>query len=132
MRKVLFSVIVLNVCLLAGIQAFSQEATAGNNLAVVSWEETTHEFGDVALNQPATHEFQFKNTSSVPLIISNVKASCGCTATNYPKSPVAPGGSASITATYNAKKAGTFTKTLTVYTNTEKSVQVLTIKGVVK
>ncbi len=118
---------------LASLKSFGQESvTADNSLAMVSWENEVYDFGTIAQGTPVSYEFSFTNSGEQPLIITNVKASCGCTATNYPKEPVNPGESASITATYNAKSAGSFNKTLTVYTNTEDAVKVLRIKGVVQ
>lgn len=110
----------------------ANEFVAAGNMAEVNWEADVYDFGTIEKGTPVSHEFKFTNTGDSPLVITNVKASCGCTATDYPKNAVQPGESASITATYNAKASGSFTKTITVYTNTEVSVQTLRIKGVVE
>ncbi len=133
MRQFVLLTFTLSALMLVVLPSFGQEnVLAEKKLAVISWGETSHDFGTVSQGTPVSYEFQFENKGNVPLVISNVKASCGCTATNYPKNAIQPGESASITATYNAKNSGSFSKTVTVYTNTENSVHVLTIKGSVQ
>lgn len=97
--------------------------------AVFSWENTTHDFGKVKQGTPVTHEFKFTNTGKVPLVITNVQASCGCTTPAWTKEPVMPGGQGFIKATYNAASAGAFNKTVTVTANIDAGFLQLTIKG---
>ena len=90
--------------------------------ARVTWERKSYKFGNVKQNVPAVCTFRFTNEGDAPLIIHNVKPSCGCTAIDYPKdTPIAPGESGEIKAEYNAKKVGSFTKSLTVKSNAEKT-----------
>ena len=96
------------------------------------WENTTHNFGEIEKGTPVEHLFNFTNNGDVPLIISKVKASCGCTVANYTKVPIAPGEKGFVSARYNAAKVGVFSKTVTVSANTGDEVIVLTLKGEVK
>jgi hypothetical protein len=96
--------------------------------AVFNWTSTTHQFGKISKGKPVTHEFSFINTGDIPLVISSVQASCGCTVTAYTRDAIEPGGSGYVKATYNAAHAGQFSKTITVNANTDEAVQ-LTIKG---
>ncbi|MCB0506590.1 MAG: DUF1573 domain-containing protein [Cyclobacteriaceae bacterium] len=96
------------------------------------WESTVYDFGTIELNKPVDHIFEFTNTGDVPLIISNAKASCGCTVADYTREPIAPGSKGFVSARYNAAHAGAFTKTVTVTANTGEQAVVLTLKGVVK
>lgn len=95
----------------------------------ITWAEDVFNFGEVEKGHPASHEFTFKNTTDQTILITHVKASCGCTATNYTKTPIKPGETGSVTATYNAANPGNFTKTITVTTNDSDVKKVLTIKG---
>jgi hypothetical protein len=95
----------------------------------VSWNEMTHDFGTVKLNEPANIEFTFKNVGTTPVVIANVRSSCGCTATEYTKEPVKPGESGKVKATYNSAKVGPFTKSVTVTFDGIETPEVLTIKG---
>ena len=132
MKKILLTCFGLSMVLLTLAQqlVFNSPVTTslpGPGPAVFSWEATTHDFGAVKQNTPVTHEFTFTNTGDVPLIISSVQASCGCTVTSFTKDPIEPGGQGFVTATYNAAKAGQFTKTVTVNSNAEQVI--LTVKG---
>jgi hypothetical protein len=97
--------------------------------AVFAWTNTVYDFGKIKVGVPVTYEFTFTNTGEIPLVISTVQASCGCTVTSYTKEPIAPQTKGFVTATYNAASIGVFTKTVTVNANTEEGVAQLTIKG---
>lgn len=97
--------------------------------SLVTWTKDVHDFGDLKKSVPASFDFTFKNTTKETILITNVKASCGCTATNYTKTPIKPGEMASVTATYNAANPGPFSKAITVTTNDTETPKILTIKG---
>lgn len=97
----------------------------------VAWKSENIDLGEIPQGKPKSLDFEFKNTGKTDIIITNVKAACGCTATDYTKTPIKPGQTAKVTATYNAAAKGGFTKTVTVTTNAEESPKVLTFKGTV-
>lgn len=97
-----------------------------------AWNETTHDFGKIPVNNPASVTFTVKNNGSAPLLISAAKSSCGCTVAEYTKEPIKPGESGIAKATYNAAHAGPFTKTVTVTFDGIAAPDVLTIKGEVE
>jgi hypothetical protein len=91
-----------------------------------------YNFGTIKKNSDGTCLFPFSNQGDAPLVVSGVKASCGCTVPSYPKAPVLPGQHETIKVVYNTKTVGTFTKTINVTTNDAASlVVILTIKGTV-
>src|SRR6185437_13107 len=92
-----------------------------------------HDFGVVEEGQLATYEFEFTNTGSAPVILSDVRASCGCTTPSWPKEAIAPGGKGVIKAQYNSQgRPGTFNKTITVTSNSTEPTKMLQIKGIVE
>lgn len=97
----------------------------------ISWKSDSVDLGEIPQNKPKEVDFEFKNTGKTAVIITNVKASCGCTATDYTKEPIQPGGTATVKATYNAANKGTFSKTVSVTTNAEDTPKVLSFKGTV-
>jgi hypothetical protein len=133
MKKIaltLFSVM-LAACAFAQIVAMKSATptlpTADN--AVFKWTIKEFDFGKINVGIPVNHEFTFTNMGDIPLVISSVQASCGCTVTSYSKDPIQPGGEGFVKATYNAAKVGQFTKTVTVNANTDEGAVLLTIKG---
>lgn len=133
------SILTLVLSLVFASVAFSQTTTTTSaaptktdkpaKTAAFEWKETTHDFGKIPQGTPVTAEFKFKNTGSVPLVISNAQGSCGCTVPEYTKDPIAPGKEGIIKATFNAASGGSFNKTVTITANTEKGQEILTIKG---
>ena len=99
--------------------------------SLVKIDKMEHDFGVIEQGIPQKAIFTLTNEADTPLILKQVKGSCGCTATSYEKEPIAPGAETQIEATYNAKKLGSFTKTVTVHTNLNDDPIVLTIRGVV-
>ena len=106
--------------------------TNTNPSAKVKIDKMEHDFGVIEQGVPKTATFTLTNEADVPMILTKVKGSCGCTATAYDKEPIAPGAKTEIEATYNAKSVGNFTKTVTVSTNLDDKPIVLTIRGNVK
>lgn len=102
------------------------------SVKAVAWKSEMIDLGTIPQGKPKSIDFEFTNTGSSAVIITNVKAACGCTATDYTKTPVKTGEKAKVTAVYNAAAPGAFTKTVTVTTNADQTPTVLTFKGVVK
>lgn len=84
----------------------------------ISFVDTVHDFGALREGEQAVHEFRFTNTGKAPLLVAGTQTSCGCTASDYPKEPIAPGGSAAIKVKFDSKgRPGIQEKTITVSTN---------------
>ncbi|MFV0304513.1 MAG: DUF1573 domain-containing protein [Moheibacter sp.] len=95
--------------------------------------ESNVDLGNIAFGGKAVTTVQIKNTGDKPLIISDAKASCGCTVPKWPKEPIAPGKTADMTVEYTTtKKAGAFNKTVTINSNAvTEGRKIFRIKGIV-
>lgn len=82
----------------------------------ISFAKTEHNFGQQPVGKPVTYEFEFTNVGSKPLVLTDVKASCGCTTPSWTKEPVMPGQKGTIKAQYNMAREGSFRKSVTVKT----------------
>lgn len=103
------------------------------NGAKISFTEMEHNYGTIQKGGNGDCEFTFKNEGNEPLILSNVKASCGCTTPSYTQKPVMPGETGTIKVHYNTNNVGGFSKTVTVTSNAVDNPRVvLRIKGNVK
>jgi archaellum component FlaG (FlaF/FlaG flagellin family) len=136
MKKVLLTLTVFASAICATAQttttapASAQKPAAPASLAEITFETDVHDFGTIAYGGNGTYEFKFKNTGKEPLIISEAKGSCGCTVPTYPKNvPIKPGESQVIKVTYDTKRAGNFTKTVSIQSNAKTPEKVITIKG---
>jgi Protein of unknown function (DUF1573) len=87
------------------------------------------DFGTITQGDTIMHVYNFKNTGNMPLVLSNVNASCGCTTPSYSKEPVAPGERGFITVKFNSKgKEGKLNKTVTAYANTKPADNTVSFK----
>ena len=115
---------------LVGIIAFSTLSILTFAQGELKFEEESYDFGVIKEGDVADHSFKFKNIGNEPVIISNVKASCGCTTPYWPKNPIPPGGSGEIKASYNSKgRPGGFVKSITVTSNAKTQNSILKING---
>jgi hypothetical protein len=95
----------------------------------IEWTSTTLDLGKIQQGKPVLAEFEFRNPTMVPLIISAVRPTCGCTVADFPKEPVQPGKSGKIAVTYNAAASGVFSKSIIVTSNAAEGNISLVIKG---
>lgn len=95
----------------------------------ITFEKTEHHFGDLPYKGDGTCEFVFKNTGKEPLILTNVKSSCGCTVPTWTKEPVKKGKTGTIKVKYDTKRQGKIHKYITVQSNAENGPVKLLIKG---
>jgi len=128
------SKLLLIFCLFVYATNFSQEVTAKEapdtkNLGVLTFETDEIDYGTVQQNDNGERTFKFTNTGKSPIIISNVKTSCGCTVPQYTKTPILPGESSEIKVKYATSRLGAFKKTITVISNASENNKVLRIKG---
>lgn len=114
MRKFLF----LLLFVAAGSNAPAQSVGA-----VIAWEKSTYDFGDVVQGDRVEHTFKFKNTGNEPLVITNVQVTCGCTTPKgWERDPILPGKESEITIGFNsAGKYGKQEKVVTIISNAVNS-----------
>jgi len=105
MKKLLLAVV-----LFSSTSLFAQKKA--DDIAKINVE--TYDLGKVKQNVPATATFIVTNVGKDDLLIDQANPTCGCTISDYTKSPIAPGKTGTIKATYNAANLGHIDKTLTV------------------
>jgi hypothetical protein len=109
--------------------AFIGLVQQANAQAKIEFKTDIIDYGEIAKGSDGVRVFEFTNTGDAPLIISNVKSSCGCTVPSKPDGPVAPGESSIIEVKYDTKRVGPIRKTVTVYSNADQPIVSLKIKG---
>ena len=96
----------------------------------ILFDSLTYDYGTITKGSSGESVFTFKNVSKQPIILTNVKASCGCTTPNWTKEEVKPKKTGQINVKYNTNNVGYFTKTISVFTNQNAETPItLTIKG---
>ena len=111
----------------------TQKKEVPANGAKITFAEMEHQYGTIEKGGNGDCEFTFTNEGNEPLILQNVKASCGCTTPSYTQKPVMPGQTGTIKVHYNTNNVGAFSKTITVTSNAVDNPRVvLRIKGKVE
>jgi hypothetical protein len=121
MKKVVLTIAVA----LFSIASFAQKKISD----VAKFESETIDFGKIKQGVPVKGTFTVTNIGNEPLIIEQANPTCGCTISDYTKSPIAPGKTGVINATYNAASPNHFEKHLTVKFAGIEEVKSITFTG---
>jgi hypothetical protein len=97
--------------------------------AEITFDKLEHDYGEVIKGGNGEASFTYKNTGKAPLVLSNIRSSCGCAVPSWSKEPLMPGQSASIRVKYNTANAGPINKSITVESNATNNRIILKIKG---
>ena len=124
--------------LLASVPNFSTKANGENFWYLtedsVTIDKTVHDFKTISENDgDARAVFTLTNNTKVPLIITNVVPSCGCTTPEWTREPIEPGKTGKVTAIYGTKgRPGPFNKQVTITTDGVPNRFVVRIMGTVE
>ena len=95
----------------------AQQAIAISQGAEISFDKSTHDYGQIEKSANGECVFVFTNTGNQPLKISNAKGSCGCTVPQWPREEIAPGATGEIKVRYDTKRVGVINKSVTIQSN---------------
>lgn len=105
------------------------ETAKANTFPKIVFDSPVHDFGTIPMGEKAETVFRFKNEGEADLLIIDAKASCGCTAPDYTKTPIKPNEYGEVKVAFSPTSEGIQEKTVTLSTNTEKGSEVVTIKA---
>ncbi|HPF96540.1 MAG: DUF1573 domain-containing protein [Flavobacteriaceae bacterium] len=108
---------------------FGLALSAQEKTAKIEFKTLEIDYGTIEKGADGVRTFEFTNTGDAPLIISNVKSSCGCTVPEWPKTAIMPGDNGQIKVKYDTNRVNPIRKTITVTSNAETPTIALKIKG---
>lgn len=136
MKKLFFALTLACATLCAGVlYAAPVVMTEGEETVEgpgIKFEKTVHDYGTIAYGGNGDCEFVFVNNGTEPLLLSDVRSSCGCTTPAWPREPIMPGNSSTIKVHYDTHRVGGISKSITVTTNGTPDRVVLQIRGTVQ
>ena len=106
--------------------------TNGFAQAEITFESEVVDYGTIEKGDDGVREFQFANTGTSPLYITQVRSSCGCTIPKKPTDSIMPGVEEVIEVKYDTNRVGPIRKTISVSSNAVTPVVALQIKGTVE
>ncbi len=95
------------------------------------FEKEIINYGKIDKGSNGERVFVFTNIGDQPLIIKNIKSSCGCTVPKKPEGPIMPGEKGEIKVSYATSRVGGFSKSITIFSNAKNPRKVIRIKGLV-
>ena len=96
------------------------------------FEKEVINYGKIALGSDGIRTFEFTNIGDAPLIIKEIKSTCGCTVPKKPERPIMPGEKGEISISYDTKRPGGFSKAITIFSNAKQERKLLKLKGFVE
>lgn len=117
----------------SNLAAAAERDAVSSKFPKLEFDKTEHDFGEIEAREQVETVFKYKNTGEAPLVITNIKADCGCTVPkDWSREPLPVGESGEFTVKYNGSGNGKVTKHLTVTANTEKGTERVKITAFVK
>ena len=101
------------------------------NAQEFKFESETIDYGKIDKGSDGERIFTFTNVGDQPIIIKNIQSSCGCTVPKKPEEPIMPGEKGEIKVSYDTKRVGGFSKSITIFSNATEAAKVIRIKGIV-
>jgi len=101
------------------------------NAQEFKFESETIDYGKIDKGANGERIFTFTNVGDQPIIIKNIQSSCGCTVPKKPEKPIMPGEKGEIKVSYDTKRVGGFSKSITIFSNATEAAKVIRIKGIV-
>ena len=121
-----------NLIIIICVAIINLTVCAQNKGAQIEFESYVIDYGTMEKGADGVRVFKFTNTGDSPLIITNVKASCGCTIPKKPEQPILPGENGEIEVRKDTRRVMPFKKTISVGSNATNPTVLLTIKGKVE
>ncbi|GAL66656.1 DUF1573 domain-containing protein [Jejuia pallidilutea] len=117
----------------ANVAKAAERDAVASKFPVLTFDKTEHDFGEIEAKTQVETVFKYKNTGEAPLVITNIKSTCGCTVPkDWSREPLAPGGEGQFTVKFNGSGSNKVSKTITVTANTEKGSENVKITAFVK
>ena len=112
------------------VEVASQRDAVATNFAEMTFDKTSHDFGTINDGQAQETMFSYTNTGDTPLVVTDIKSTCGCTVPQgWSRQPLSPGESSQFTVKFNGKGANKVSKTVTVTANTKNGRETVRISA---
>lgn len=114
------------------VKAAERDAVA-SKFPVLEFDKKEHDFGQIEAKTQVETVFKYKNTGEAPLVITDIKSTCGCTVPkDWSREPLAPGGEGQFTVKFNGSGTNMVSKSINITANTESGRESVKIKAFVK
>lgn len=117
----------------SNVTAAAVRDASSSKFPVLEFDKKEHDFGEIEAKKSVETVFKYKNTGEAPLVITDIKSSCGCTVPqDWSREPLAPGEEGQFTVKFNGSGSNKISKSITVTANTEKGSEIVKIAAFIK
>lgn len=95
----------------------------------IRFEEDSLHLGNIKYGTSREVIYRFTNTGTNPLMIRDIRPSCGCTSVKWEKRPLNPGESGEIRVHFDPNSLGRFSKNIEVLCNIQDHRVILILNG---
>jgi len=131
MRIIRLAISLLISLVAIGLNAQELSVIDSKAYPIMTFKNANHDFGTINEGDEVEHTYVFTNTGKTPLLITRIKASCGCTVpSNWTKEPILPGNRSQFTVKFSSNgKPNMQSKTVRITCNTKKGKEKVTFKA---
>lgn len=117
----------------ANVAKAAERDAVASKFPVLTFDKKEHDFGEIEAKTQVETVFKYKNTGDAPLVITDIKSTCGCTVPkDWSREPLAPGGEGQFTVKFNGSGTNNVSKQINITANTESGRESVKIKAFVK
>ena len=117
----------------SNLAAAAKRDAVSSKFPKLEFDKKEHDFGEIEKGTQVETVFKYKNTGDAPLVITDIKSTCGCTIPkDWSREPLAAGESGEFTVKFNGSGQNKVSKAVTVTANTEKGSEIVKISAFVK
>ncbi len=117
----------------SGKSAVHDPEVENSGEAEILFTSRVNDLGRINEGEQLISWFDYVNNGNEPLVISDIKAGCGCTVPSWNKEPLEPGKSGSIKVIFNSKgKNGMQNIRISVNSNAKNSLEEIHIIAIVE
>ncbi|MDO5976619.1 DUF1573 domain-containing protein [Flavivirga jejuensis] len=115
------------------VAAAAVRDASASKFPVLEFDKKEHDFGEIEAKTKVKTTFTYKNSGDAPLVITDIKSTCGCTVPqDWSREPLAPGESGTFSVEFNGSGSNKVSKTINITANTEKGKESVKITAFVK
>ncbi|MCL2413212.1 MAG: DUF1573 domain-containing protein [Bacteroidales bacterium] len=94
----------------------------------IEFDRLVHDYGEIEQGADGDAVFTFRNIGSEPLILSSVRTGCGCAGAFWPREPIMPGETGTITIRYDTNRIGHIGRAGVVESNSVDNTHRMTLR----
>jgi hypothetical protein len=125
----MFVAVILTAAVATNSEARNAMIEAVNGF--IKFNKTEHDFGTINQGEKVSYTFTYVNETDEPIILTDVRAGCGCTMPEWSRAPLMKGKKGELKVVFNsAGKINEFYKQ--VYVTSNRGKDTIVVKGFIK